>query len=243
MLIPVSHLFIQILQKDYPFYITPSGEFLPSTNCIFNYLLRPARTDARPCGSNDYTHRHKPILQHHISTPLTITDPTHAGLALHKWALDTISRQIDILSTQIAALQACKMIIAEYDIDDQLFSIETMYRLYYKWKRQTDTTDHRLHLHQYTPPATLTRDQVIDLTGQIIADHLHLFYTTHNHISHKRIKSLCQYMLYTYAGVYQATIAKIYSCTPATISSNITNTRRWINQSSALRQTITKTIQ
>ena len=238
MLIPVSHLFIQILQKDYPFYINAHGQFHPTPNHIFNYLLKPSEPKTKDQHPKTHTHTHRSQLQHHIDTPLHIVDPTHAGLALHKWALDTISRQIDILSTQMASYAACKMIISEYDIDDDLFSLETMYRLYFKWKNQTDTTDHTLKLHHYQPPTTKTRDHVIDTTGRILAQHMHLFYTTTNHVATHRIKSICQYMLHHYAGDKQTTIAKIYHTSQASVCKNITTARRFILKHSALRQSI-----
>lgn len=237
MLIPVSHLFLQILQKDYPFFITPTGEFLPTPNHIFNYLLKPTHsrhsTNAEALG-----HTHKSQLQHHISTPLHIADPSHAGLSLHKWSLDTIARQIDILSTKMPSYAACKMIIAEYDIDDDLFSLETMYRLYFKWKNQTDTTDHKIIIHTYQAPPTQGRDHILDLTGQILSDHLHLFFTTNNQVAAHRIKSICQYMLYHYAHIKQNQIAKIYQTSQASVCKNITTARRFILKHSALRQSI-----
>ncbi len=236
--IPISHLFTRIIQHDYPFFINADGHFQPNPSSIFYYLLKPStQTNVHP----DNERVRQDQLQHYINVAYPVPSPLYAGTALHKWALDTIFRQADILSNKIPVLAACKFIIDQYQIDDDLYPLETLYRSFYRWKKQTDTSDFSLKIITSDPRSQLlSRQETLYITGTVISQNFHLFYSTKGNIKTSLIKSLCQYAIYHYTTLKQKDIAKIYHCTQEAISGNITTARKFINHHSKFRTTLLK---
>jgi hypothetical protein len=235
--LPVSELFYRIIIRDYPYNINQEGQYEPKPNTIFTYMLSPIKSNKVISTNPIYTDQ----LHHTIITPYTILDPTKCGIGLHKWAIDTFCRQIDTLSTQsIPVMAACKQLIADYEIEDDYYSLETLYRTFYKWKRQHDTSDHALV--KVPPPMhrELSKSDILHSVGIIIAENLDIFYTTKHKVKIKIIQSICQYYLYTKGSISQSALAKIYNISQPAISHNITTARRFINHHAHLRASIAR---
>jgi hypothetical protein len=141
-----------------------------------------------------------------------------------------------MLTTHLTPSQAVKAFIAHYDISDDIYSQETIYRTFYKFKKPKAPASHielvPFHLMQ---SANQSIQQIYEITDKLITDNLHLFFHANNHFALNRILQINHYCIYHYLGLKQNEIALLFKTSQPIVNHNLSKAQNFINKHTKFR--------